>query len=329
MPAVAYRSCLRIDDPESLIDVEVEVPEPEPNDLLIEVKAVSVNPVDVKVRANRDPGGDLRILGYDGAGTVTSVGSAVTRFAVGDDVYYAGSLSRPGSNAACQLVDERIVGPKPTTLSFAEAAALPLTTLTAWEALVDRLHLGPGSTGTMLALGAAGGTGSILIQLTHALTNLTIIGSASRPESVAWIRELGVDAVVDHHGDLADQLHADHPEGIDYIFSPHSAGQIDTFVQLLRPGGQIVAIDDPPEINLSALKNKSLSWHWEFMFTKPLFAPLDATQHEILTRAAALIDVGTLRSTMTEHLGPIDAVNLREAHRRIEAGSTIGKLVLG
>ncbi|MGC4747258.1 zinc-binding alcohol dehydrogenase family protein [Micromonospora sp. DT201] len=328
MQVVGYRSSLPIDNPESLVDAEVGVPVPGPHDLLVRVEAVSVNPVDVKVRAGIDPGGELKVLGYDAAGTVSAVGSSVTRFRVGDEVYYAGSIARPGTNSQFHLVDEHIVGHKPTSLTHAEAAALPLTTITAWETLFDRFALTKDSTGTLLVVGAAGGVGSMIVQLARALTGLTVIGTASRPETRQWVTDLGAQHVVDHHGGLADAVLEVAPAGVDYLFTAFSDGQVDQFARVLRPNGQITAIDDPEGLDLLPLKSKSITWHWEFMFTRPLFLPTDPTQHEILEQTARLVDDGTVRTTLTNQLGPINAENLRQAHALIETSSTIGKIVL-
>jgi len=324
MRAVGYRKNLPISDPSALLDLELPAPEPGEHDLVVRVRAVSVNPVDVKVRAGSDPHGEPKILGYDAAGIVERVGAAVTLFRPGDEVWYAGSIARPGTNAELHLVDERIVGPKPRTLDFAEAAALPLTTLTAWEALFDRLRLTAQSTGTLLVMGAAGGVGSILVQLARHLTGLEIIGTASRPESQRWVLERGAHRVVDHHGDLAKAL----PEGVDYVFSPHSAGMIDTYAEIVRPFGAVVAIDEPPNLDLLPLKSKSIAWHWELMFTRPLHDPAGSAQHDILRQAADLVDKGVLHTTLTRRIDGITAANLREAHAAVEGGSTIGKIVL-
>jgi len=328
MHAVAYRSSLPIDKPDSLIDVELPVPEPAPHDLLVRVSAVSVNPVDVKVRAGNDPAGATKVLGYDAAGVVEAVGADVTLFIPGDAVYYAGSIDRPGTNADFHLVDERLVGHLPKTLDFAHAAALPLTAITAWETLFDRFALGRQATGTLLILGAAGGVGSILVQLARTLTNLTVIGTASRPDSQAWVSGLGAHHVVDHHGDLTANVRVAAPEGVDYVFTPHSRGNVDAFAALLRPGGHVTAIDEPDALDLLPLKAKSLSWHWEFMFTRPLFAPADPAHHVLLGDVARLVDKGTIRSTLTTELQPMNADTLREAHRLVETGQTIGKIVV-
>jgi zinc-binding alcohol dehydrogenase family protein len=328
MRAVAYRKSLPITDAASLEDIELPVPTPGPYDLLVRIEAVSVNPVDAKVRVAVDPGGEPKVLGFDAAGVVTAIGDHVTRFDVGDQVYYAGTLDRPGTNAQYHLVDERIVGHKPRTLSFAQAAALPLTTITAYETLFDRFHLTSESTGTVLVLAGAGGVGSILIQLARALTGLTVIATASRPESRTWALDLGAHHVVDHR-DLVTAMRAVAPQGVDYVFSPNTAGRIEAFAELLRPGGAITAIDEPAGLELLPLKSKSISFHWEFMFTRPLHQTPDmVAQHDLLERVAGLVDAGAVRTTLTTELGPINAATLRKAHEQIETGRTIGKTVI-
>lgn len=328
MRAVAYTTPLPITDPASLQDIELPVPAPGPYDLLVRIEAVSVNPVDAKVRTGVDPGGEPKVLGFDAAGVVTAVGEQVTRFQVGDEVYYAGTLDRPGTNAQYHVVDERIAGHKPRTLSFAQAAALPLTTITAYEALFDRFRLTSESTGTLLVLAGAGGVGSILVQLARALTGLTVIATASRPESRAWALDLGAHHVVDHR-DLVPAVRAVAPQGVDYVFSPNTAGRIEEFAELLRPGGAITAIDEPPGLELLPLKPKSISFHWEFMFTRPLFHTPDmAAQHDLLERVAGLVDTGAVRTTLNTELSPINAATLRRAHEQIETGRTIGKIVI-
>ena len=327
--AVAFSRSLPATDPESLVDVVLEAPSPGPHDLLVDVQAVSVNPVDVKVRLGGDPDGE-RVLGFDASGVVREVGSDVTLFHPGDEVSYAGDISRPGTNATLHVVDERIVGPKPTTLSFAEAAALPLTAITAWESLFDKLRLTPESSGTLLVVGATGGVGSIMLQIVdHLLPHVTVVATASRPEGEAWVRSLGADHVVNHRDDLAAGVGEVAPDGIDWIFTAHSEGMVETFAELLRPFGAVVAIDDPSSLDVRAFKSKSLSWHWELMFTRPLQGGEDqARQHEILTEVARLVDAGTFRSTATTVLTPIDATQLREAHRLVEDGHVIGKVVV-
>jgi zinc-binding alcohol dehydrogenase family protein len=332
MRAVGYRNSLPISHPDSLVDAELPVPEPGPHDLLVRVEAVSVNPADTKIRAGDvtswNPAGELKVLGYDAAGVVVGIGAEVTRFRVGDEVYYAGSIGRPGTNSQFHLVDERITGHKPTALDFAEAAALPLTTITAWEALFDQFRLGKDSTGTLLVMGAAGGVGSVLVQLARALTGVTVIGTASRPESQRWVTELGAHHAVDHHGDLVAAVREVAPAGVDYIFTPFSAGNVERFAELLRPRGEITAIDAPEGLDLIPLNAKSLTWHWEMMFTRPLFTPEDPAQHELLEATARLVDDGLLRTTVARRLEPINAATLRQAHELVESGTMTGKVVI-
>ena len=328
MHAVGYRRPAPISDPASLEDAEVPVPEPGPRDLLVEVKAVSVNPVDVKVRASSDPGGELKVLGYDAAGIVTAVGEKVTLFSTGDEVYYAGSIARPGTNAQFHVVDERIVGHKPRALTFGEAAALPLTTITAWETLFERFRLSPESSGTLLALGAAGGVGSMITQLARALTRVTVIGTASRPESRQWALDHGAQQVVNHH-DLVTEVRAVDPDGVTYIFSPHTGGMIESFAEILRPFGAVTAIDEPEGLDLLPLKPKSITFHWEFMFTRPLFEPPDMiVQHDVLDRVADMVNEGTIRTTLSTELSPFSAETMRRAHAMVEEGRMTGKVVV-
>lgn len=328
--AVGYDRNLPADDPGSLIDVEVPRPEAGPHDLIVEVRAVSVNPVDVKQRSAADPHGAVRILGFDAAGVVRAVGAAVTLFAPGDEVYYAGAVNRPGTDAALHAVDERIVGKKPRTLSFAEAAALPLTTITAWEALADKLKLNAQSTGDLLIMGASGGVGSMVVQLARALApEVRVIGSVSGSKAERWVRSLGAHEVIDYHGDVRAQLASLAPAGVHYIFTVSSADELELYASLLRPFGEIVGIGDPEVLNVTVLKSKSLSWHWEFMFARSL-SPNDdlVTQHQLLDQAADLVDAGQIRSTLVEVLSPINAAQLRLAHQRVEAGGMLGKIVV-
>ncbi|WNL45709.1 zinc-binding alcohol dehydrogenase family protein [Dyella sp. BiH032] len=335
MKAVAYRRSLPITDAECLIDVTLPEPVPGGRDLLVRVEAVSVNPVDTKIRRRVDPQGADKVLGWDAAGTVVAVGGEVTLFKPGDHVYYAGALDRPGSNAELQLVDERIAGRKPATLDMFQAAAMPLTTITAWELLFDRFGIPRGNaaqTGAVLIVGAAGGVGSMAVQLARRLTNLTVIGTASRPETQAWVKELGAHHVVDHGGDLKAQVLAVSPQGVDYVLSlTHTDQHYPVLVELLKPQGKFGLIDDPEgTLDIGLLKRRSLSLHWEFMFTRPLFQTEDMkAQHQLLNEVADLVDAGVLRTTLREHLGPIDAASLRRAHERLESGSMVGKLVLG
>ncbi|MGW2377439.1 zinc-binding alcohol dehydrogenase family protein [Kitasatospora sp. NPDC001683] len=333
MPAVAYRRSLPIDDPESLVDVELPIPEPGPRDLLVRIEAVAVNPVDCKVRRTTDPAGAPKVLGWDAAGTVVAVGAEVELFRVGDEVYYAGAIDRPGANSRYHSVDESLVGRKPASLSFTEAAAMPLTSLTAWEGLFHRLGLrdgAPEQTGTLLVTAAAGGVGSMVAQLARALTGLTVIGTASRPETTAFARRMGADHVVDHTEPLAPQLAALAPDGIDHVFSTTGTERnLPGYAEVLKPFGRIVAIDDVDSLPMGLLKTKSIAFHWESMFTHSRFTTPDrSVQHHVLTRIARLVDAGILHTTATRDLGPVNAANLRAAHRLQESGTAIGKTTL-
>ena len=334
MRAVALRKYLPIDDPESLVDVELPAPVPGPSDLRVRVEAVSVNPVDTKVRAPKPKVEEPpRVLGWDAAGTVDAVGGAVTAFRPGDRVYYAGSIGRPGSNAELHLVDHRIAAPMPTSLDFADAAALPLTSLTAWEGLFDRLRLGPagGHAGrSLLLIGGAGGVGSMVIQLAK-VAGLFVIATASRPETRAWVESLGADAVVDHRQGLRPQIEALGRKHVDAIYNAQNTDAWwEVMADLIAPQGGIVGIVEASKaLDLSLLKNKSASFAWEFMFTRAAYETADmAAQGDILRRVAGLVDAGKVRSTRRETLAPISASNLREAHRKSESGKTIGKIVL-
>lgn len=334
MKAVGYLQSLPIDHPEALVDIDLPAPTPGPLDLLVRVAAVSVNPVDAKVRRNRAPQpGQPEVLGWDAVGRVETVGSAVHGFTAGDRIYYAGAINRPGSNAELQLVDHRIVARAPVSLSDAEAAALPLTAITAWELLFDRLCVpeGGGEGRTLLVTGAAGGVGSILVQLARQLTSLRVVGTASRPETQAWVRELGAHAVVDHGQPLRPQLVAAGVAEADYIASlTHSDQHWAQLVDIATPQGHIGIIDDPATpLDVMALKRKALSLHWEMMFTRPMFGTPDiAEQGRLLARVAALVDAGRLRTTVSEQFSPINAANLRRAHALVESGRMRGKLVL-
>jgi zinc-binding alcohol dehydrogenase family protein len=335
MKAVGFYRNLPIDDPESLVDFDAPKPAPAGRELLVEVGAISVNPVDYKVRARPDPNlQGPRILGWDVAGVVRDVGPAAQLFKPGDEVYYAGSINKPGANSEFHVVDERIVGHKPRKPGFAAAAALPLTTLTAWEGLFDQLGVsrsGADRGKTLLLIGAAGGVGSIAIQLAKKLAGLRVIGTASRPESSRWVQGLGADAVVDHSGDLAAQMSAAGIPEADYVFCLTDATPyFPRFAPITRAQGKLcLIVSQSAPVELTTLMQKSISIHWEFMFTRSLFQTPDMQrQHEILEEAAALIDDGTLRTTLAESLGPINAANLRRAHQMLERGRTIGKLVL-
>ncbi|MCH4812393.1 zinc-binding alcohol dehydrogenase family protein [Vreelandella neptunia] len=333
MKAFAFTQSLAIDHPDALQEIELPIPAPEAHDIRVAVSAISVNPVDAKVRNSALlESGEPRVLGYDAVGIVDAIGSAVTRFQPGDRVWYAGNIARQGSNAEFQLVDERIASLAPKSLSDAQAAALPLTAITAWELLFDRLELGTRNTQgkTLLVVGAAGGVGSILIQLAKQLTDITVIGTASRPESQAWVTSLGADAVIDHHQPLDEALIAAGYEQVDMVISLNQTDHhFDAIIKALKPQGKLALIDDPELIDVRKLKMKSVSLHWELMFTRPLFATDDlAKQHDLLSEVAAMVDDGRLKTTLGEVLGPISAENLKRAHALIESNSTIGKLVL-
>jgi zinc-binding alcohol dehydrogenase family protein len=312
---------------DALVDLRVEIPELRPHDLLVRVAAVSVNPVDVKQRSSLAQSPDPVILGYDAAGTVEAVGSAVTTLSVGDEVWYAGDITRAGSNAELQAVDERIVSRKPQSLSLNDSAALPLTTITAWETLFERFALTEESTGDLLVLGAAGGVGSVMIQLAKALTKVRVIATASRDDSRDWALQMGADVVINHHN-LKDEALQAAPDGVDYLFSPHSKGNIENFEAVVRPFGHITAIDEPPGLDLVSLKSKSIAWHWELMFTRSLHNYDLIAQQRMLAHAAQLVDDGVLRSTITKSIGSFDAAGLTEAHADVESGRMVGKVVV-
>lgn len=334
MKAIGYYRNLPISDPESLIDLELPDPQPGPRDLLVEVHAVSVNPVDVKVRTNMAPeNGEAKVIGWDASGIVRAVGRDVTLFKPGERVWYAGSLLRPGTNSELHVADERIVGRMPQTLNFAEAAALPLTSITAWELLFDRLKVPEGtaqSGDSLLVIGAAGGVGSVLVQLARKLTGLTVIGTASRPETSKWVSDLGAHHVIDHTKPLSQELKRIGLEGVDYIASLNQTDRhFDEIVASINPQGHIALIDDPELFDFRKLKRKSVALHWEFMYTRSMFDTKDQIrQHELLNRMAALIDEGVLRTTLNESFGTINAANLRRAHELVETNRSRGKLVL-
>ena len=332
MKAVAYTEHgLPISDPRALQDVTLPIPQPGPRDLRVAVRAISVNPVDTKVR-NGVAVTEPRVLGWDAVGIVDAVGDEVTLFQPGDAVFYAGAIGRPGSNAEYQLVDERIVGHKPGSLDDAAAAALPLTAITAWELLFDRLRIaeGGGEGQTLLVVGAAGGVGSILVQLARQLTRLTVIGTASRPDTQDWVYGLGAHHVIDHSQPLTDGLQRLGIAEVSHVASlTHTDQHYDQIVAALAPQGQLALIDDPGQLDVMALKRKSLSLHWESMFTRSSFNTPDLErQHALLERVAALVDAGVLRTTLGEHYGRINAANLRQAHALIESHRARGKLVL-
>lgn len=334
MKAVGLTHYLPISNPNSLQDVEIDKPEAKGHDLLVRIEAIAVNPVDTKVRAPKDKVEDTpRILGWDAAGVVEAVGEDVTLFVPGDEVYYAGDITRPGAYAEYQVVDERIVGRKPSKLAFAEAAGLPLTTITAYEAFFDRLDLdidGAHRGESLLIIGGAGGVGSIGIQLAKA-AGLRVIATASRPETIAWVQDLGADHVINHRQPLRPQVEALGLPFVDHIaIFNDTDGHWDTVTDLIRPQGRIVSIvENTRPLDLDPLKTKAAGFIWEFMFTRSMFNTPDMIeQHKLLSYVADEIDAGRLRSTVSETLKPINAENLRQAHALIESGKAKGKITL-
>ncbi len=335
MKAVGYFKSLPLSEADSLIDITADNPAPTGRDLRVAVKAVSVNPVDAKVRmrAAAGPGEPAKILGYDAAGVVEAVGPDVTLFKTGDEVYYAGSVVRQGTNSEFHLVDERIVGRKPKALTFAQAAAIPLTGITAWEMLVDRLGVvrGAASDGrALLVMGGAGGVGSILIQIARKLTGLTIIATASRPETRDWCLKRGAHHVIDHSKPMAEQIKALGTLNVALVASINgTAKHLPAIVDLIAPQGKVGLIEVPPTIDAAPVMRKAVSLHWESMFTRSMFGTPDMIeQHKLLNEISAMIDRGDIVTTAAMELTPINAANLKKAHAQIESGTTIGKVVL-
>ena len=343
MKAIGYQDNLPINNEMALQDIIIDTPVASGRDVLVEVKAISVNPVDYKIRESRPTAeGEFAIIGWDAAGVVTAIGEDVSLFSIGDNVYYAGDLTRSGSNAEYQLVDERIVGRMPESLSFSEAAALPLTTITAWEMLFDRLQVpvAPSensddtktteSRPTILVVGAAGGVGSIMTQLLKTKTQAVIIGTASRDESVNWLKTLGADYVINHHNPLSEELKNTGITEVDYVVSLNNTEEhYAEIIECLKPQGKLGLIDDPKALDINALKPKSLSLHWEFMFARSMFNTPDMIeQHRLLNQVAAMIDAGQLKTTVAHELGAITASNLRHAHQMLENREAHGKIVL-
>ncbi len=334
MKAVGYKNSLPITDVQSLIDVEIPDPAPGARDLLVEIRAVSVNPVDTKVRmrAAPEPGG-IKVLGWDAAGVVKAIGPSVTLFHPGDEVFYAGSIARAGTNSELHLVDERIAALKPRSLNFAQAAALPLTSITAWELLFDRLGIVRDDAtrkSSLLIIGGAGGVGSIMIQLARKLTGLTVIATASRPESRDWVLKLGAHHAVDHSKPLADEVRSLGIQHVEFVASlTNSEQHLAQVAELIAPQGRYGIIDDPKTVDVMLFKRKSVSLHWEFMFTRAVFETPDMIeQHRLLTKVAEMVDAGSIRTTLSVDFGPINATNLRRAHALIESGRSTGKIVL-
>jgi NADPH2:quinone reductase len=334
MRAIGYQETGSIERADALVDIDLPKPEAKGRDILVAIKAVSVNPVDTKVRVRSKPeAGAWRVLGWDAAGVVTAVGSDATLFKPGDDVFYAGAIGRQGTNAEFHLVDERIVGRKPKSVGWAEAAALPLTSLTAWESLFDRLDVKKPVLGVkpaILIVGGAGGVGSIAIQLARRLTDLTVIATASRPDTQHWVTELGAHYVVDHRKPLAVEVAKLGIGAPGFVFSTtQTASHVAEIVELIAPQGRFGLIDDPATLNVVPFKTKSVSVHWELMFTRSTFQTTDMNaQGTILSEVARLVDDGTLKTTLTQRFGAINAANLKRAHALLESGSAKGKIVL-
>jgi NADPH:quinone reductase len=334
MRAIGYQNPLPIEDPAALVDIDLPKPEPAGNNLLVEVRAISVNPVDTKVRRGVKPeNGAWKVLGWDAAGTVVAVGPQARLFKPGDAVFYAGALGRSGANAEFHLVDERLVGKKPTSLDWPHAAALPLTAITAWEALFDRIDVRktvPGAAPAVLIIGGAGGVGSIAVQLLRQLTDLTVIATASRLETQNWVRDLGAHYVVDHGKPLAAQVAALGLGAPGFVFSTtNTASHLAEIAALIAPQGRFGLIDDPAVLDINPFKRKSVSVHSELMFTRSLFETADiGAQGALLNEIARLVDAGKIRTTLGENFGPINAANLKRAHALIESGRAKGKIVL-
>ena len=332
MKAVGFRQGGPLEREDSLIDIEVADPSPGPRDLLVRVHAVSVNPVDTKVRGGAKPAEEPMVLGYDAAGVVEAVGADVTLFAPGDEVFYAGTIKRPGTNAELHVVDERIVGPKPRSFDFAQAAALPLTGLTAWELLFDRLRVprGGGEGQAILIVNGAGGVGSMLVQFARRLTKLRVIATASRPETIAWVKQMGAHDVIDHRKPLNEGLAGIGVKTVNFVASLAASDQhLPAYARIIAPQGSLAVIDDVKSFDIVALRQKSITVAWEGVFTRSIYETPDMIeQHRILSDIARLVDEGVLQGTMTRDLGPMSAATLKAAHELVETGASIGKIVL-
>ncbi|MGR9285022.1 zinc-binding alcohol dehydrogenase family protein [Rhizobium leguminosarum] len=335
MKAVGYKTPSPISAKDSLVDIELPKPQPEGRDILVEVKAISVNPVDYKIRRSAPPinGAEWKVIGWDASGIVAAVGPDVAGFKAGDEVWYAGSVTRPGANAEFHLVDERIVGKKPSKLGWADAAALPLTSLTAWEAFFDRLDVKKpvsGAAAAILIIGGAGGVGSIGIQIARQFTDLTVIATASRQATRDFVKSLGAHHVVDHSKPLAGQIAALGIGAPAFVFSTTQTAQhVDDIAELIAPQGRFCLIDDPAGFDIMKFKRKAVSIHHELMFTRAIYGTPDMDeQARILNKISSSVDHGRIRTTATQNLGMINAANLKKAHEQLESGSTIGKVVL-
>lgn len=334
MKMIGFKKGSSVGEQGGLFDMEGPMPVPGPREVLVQVRAVGINPLDTKVRAGLVTVPDaVTTLGWDAAGVVHAVGSEVTLFKPGQAVYYAGSFHRAGANAAYQLVDERIAGRMPVTLDFAQAASVPLAALTAWQLLFERFAVAPGDRrerGSLLVLGGAGGVGSMLIQLARQLTGFTVIATASRGDSGDWCRAMGAHHVIDHAQPLPAQVAALNVAPVRHIAAlSHTAQHVAQLVELIAPHGKLAVIDDHDMFDAAPLKGKSISLHWEMVFTRPLFATEDMIeQHRILNRVARLLEDGVLRHTVLQELSPMDAATLRRAHALLERGGQPGKIVV-
>ena len=334
MKSIIYHHSLPLTHADAFRIVETATPVPEPHDLLVSIQAVSVNPVDTKIRTGGVPVPDaITTLGWDASGIVKAVGTNVTLFKPGDEVFYAGTFTRQGANSELHLVDERLVGAKPKSLSFVKSAALPLTALTAWELLFDRFGIVPGKTTSkdiLLIVGGAGGVGSMLIQIARRLTNMTVIATASRAESREWCLRLGAHHVVNHSQPLAKEVAALNISPITHIAAlAHTNRHFSDLAEIIAPQGKIAIIDDHDFLDAVPLKGKSVSLHWEMVFTRPLYQTEDMiAHHQILTEISFLVDTGVLQSTLTKELHPLDVENLKLAHTLVEQGNMLGKVVI-
>jgi zinc-binding alcohol dehydrogenase family protein len=337
MKAIATYEYRETSDLDCFTEIDIEIPQPSSRDLLVRVKAISVNPVDYKVRSSiKEKQTTPRILGWDAAGIVEAVGNEVSLFKPGDQVYYAGSITRPGSNSEYQLVDERIVGKKPINLTFEAAAALPLTTITAWEALFERLGIEPqktskNQTSKVLIIGGAGGVGSIAIQLAKQVVGLVVIATASRPETIDWCKKMGADYTINHHQSFKTELETLGIKEVDYILCFNDTEQhLQNMADVIKPQGKICSIVETKQpLNMNVLQWKSVTFVWEFMYTKPVYETEDIqSQHDLLNQVGELVTQGIIQTTMTKNLGSLNTVNLAKAHTELESGRTIGKLVL-
>lgn len=334
MKAIGYYTAGSIDREDSLVDLELPTPEPGAHDLLVRVKAISVNPIDYKVRSSMQPeNGQAKVIGYDASGIVEAVGGGVTLFKPGDEVFYAGDITRPGANSEFHLVDERIVGRKPGTLDWAESAAIPLTSITAWEMLFDHLRVPYGQKtqkGALLVINGAGGVGSMLIQLARRLTGLTVVATASRPDTEKWVRKFGAHYVINHRKPLSEELRGLGIEYAEYVAALTASDKHhDEIVKLIAPQGYLVMTDDPKVFDIMPFKRKAVGINWEFMFARSMHKTPDMIeQHHLLNEVSALLDAGVLKTTLNETLSPINAANLKLAHARVEGGASIGKTVV-